>query len=454
MKQIVEVKPENMNYSDTIYALSTSPQRSGVSIVRVSGANAKEALLQLTRTDLPKQRFIELRTIFEPSSSEIIDRCLVTWFESPNSFTGEDVVEFHTHGSPVVIRDLLDVLKGFDGFRHAEPGEFTRRAFHLNKINLAQVEALADLISAETTSQRRLANKQMEGALGIECNKWRSIFIDSLAQIEAEIEFPDIDNVSINIVELKSTISNIVEEIHLALKTSKAGQRIRSGIRVALVGKTNVGKSSIINQLAKRNISIVSETSGTTRDVVEAQIEISGYAITISDTAGFSNSVNPIEIEGIKRAQERAKNSDIVIQVFDITDSSAAVNESFISNLDNVKFDVFNKSDLVDTLPNNSNISLSCKTGFGFDNLQSRIILEVESLTSVKEGIYPIVVRHRQKELLEECVESLNRFLNQDINELLAEDLRLALRSIGKLVGHVSTEEMLDKLFNDFCIGK
>ena len=454
MKYIVEVEPEKMNYSDTIYALSTSPQRSGVSIVRISGANAKEAVLQLTRNELPKQRFAELRTLFEPSSSEIIDKSLVIWFESPNSFTGEDVVEFHTHGSPVVIRDLLDVLKDMDGFRHAEPGEFTRRAFHLNKINLAQVEALADLISAETTSQRRLANKQLEGALGIKCNQWRSVFIDSLAQIEAEIEFPDIDNVSINTVDLKSTISNIVEEIHLALKTSKAGQRIRSGISIAVVGPPNVGKSSIINQLAKRNVSIVSEISGTTRDIVEAQIEISGYAITVYDTAGFSSSDNPIEIEGIKLAKEKAKNSDIVIQVFDITEPFTSENNLFISGLDNSNFNVFNKCDLVETLHDKANIALSCKTGFGFDNLQSKIISEVESLVSVKEDIYPIVVRHRQKELLEECVDSLSRFLYQDAKELLAEDLRLALRSIGKLVGHVSTEEMLDKLFNDFCIGK
>ena len=249
-------------------------------------------------------------------------------------------------------------------------------------------------------------------------------------------------------------IKEIMKEMDLALSSSGVGQRIRSGISIAVIGPPNVGKSSIINKLTERNVSIVSEISGTTRDIIEVQIEMSGFAITLFDTAGFSSTEDPIELEGIKRAEENARKSDIVLKVFDIKNWSNTFQSDILPNICKKNIFVFNKSDLLNVLPDDAILAVSCKTGFGFDKLHSKIMSEVEKLTVTNEGLYPIVVRHRHQELLEACRECLNRAFQQDQNELLAEDLRLALRAIGKIVGQVSTEEMLDRLFTDFCIGK
>lgn len=437
--------------SKTIFALATSPGKAGVGVVRISGDRAYEALTNLTKKKefLPRRALVS--NLYNPISGLLIDKALVIYFKAPISFTGEDVVEFHVHGSPAVYKILYDALKSV-GLRVAEPGEFSRRAFMNGKMDLTQAEGLADLIEAETEVQHRQALRQMEGELGIFYENLRKEIINIMAFIEAYIDFPDEDiplNITNNILKKVSDIRN---KILSHLSDNKRGERIREGINVTIIGAPNVGKSTLMNYLSKRDVAIVSDIPGTTRDAIEAYLNINGYPVVITDTAGIRESSDIIEKEGVKRSKQRAKTSDIKIIMFDATSKPDNNIKEFIEENDII---VVNKSDLTSPkgFPENA-IEISLKTGAGLEKLVSALNKVLESIFPT-QNLTPTRLRHR--ELLELAESNLNKVIEDfgkiDIT-LIAEELRLASRTLAKITGKIDIEDILDEIFKEFCIGK
>ena len=442
----------------TIYALSSGPGKSGVAIIRVSGLEAKNVLKTLTKGDLPKPRLATLKKINKINSNELIDEGLILWFPAPQSYTGEDMVEFHVHGSRAVIEAILVSISKIENCRLAEPGEFTKIAFQNEKVNLLKAESVSDLILSETEIQRQQAIKIMSGKTSDRFNLLRDKLLKILSNVEAKIDFPEDDLPKDVIKNIKTDSKNIRDEIQKILNDQKVGERIREGFKLAIVGPANVGKSSLLNYFSKRDVAIVSEIAGTTRDVIEAHLNLDGYPVIMSDTAGIRESKDEIEEKGIKLALKRAEDADLNIILIEPKSVDFA---SFLNDLvDEKGIIVVNKSDLGtekldDRIKRYNPIIISIKEEKNLDKLIFSIKEKLKNKFINSEDI--LITRERHRENLEQCLFHLKNF--EEKNELkdfdkAAEDLRLATRYLGVIVGKVDVEEILGSIFNDFCIGK
>ena len=442
----------------TIYALSSGPGISGVAIVRISGPEASEIIKSLTGKEIPSPRIATLRKINNINTSELIDEGIILWFPGPESYTGEDMAEIHIHGGKAVIQALLNTISKVKNCRLAEPGEFTKLAFQNGKINLLKAESVADLISAETEIQRLQAIRIMKGKSSEKFNELRDKLLKILSFVEAKIDFPEEDLPDENIRKIKKDSNDVLVEINKILNDQKVGEIIREGFKIAIVGPTNAGKSSLLNNLSKREVAIVSETAGTTRDVIETHLNIDGYPVIISDTAGIRNSKDEIEKKGIKLSLIKAENADLKLVVID----AKSVNlRGFLSDL--LKKNailVVNKSDLLDgelnsEITKHDHVLISLKNNHNIDKLITKIKDKLKNEFISNGDI--LITRERHRQHLIQCVEYLNNFSEKNDKkdfDKAAEDLRLATRHLGMIVGKVDVEEILGSIFNDFCIGK
>jgi tRNA modification GTPase len=431
--------------ADTIFALSTAPGRAGVAVVRVSGPEATRALEMLSGKPVSTPRTATMTGFFD-GGGNLIDRGLAIYFQQPSSFTGEDIAEFHIHGGRAIVGAMLDALAAL-GLRPAEPGEFTRRAVENGKIDLTQAEAIADLVDAETDAQRRQALRQYDGALAELYECWRADLIRAGAWAEAAIDFSDEELPADTLARTRADISKILQDIQRHLDDSRRGEVLREGLHLTVIGPPNAGKSSLVNALARRDVAIVAETAGTTRDVIEVRMDLGGYPVILADTAGLRETSEMVEAEGVRRARARAESADLVLLLLD---GSAADPPPAIG----ADLTVWNKSDLPWPACREG-IAISLKTGDGLDAMINALTEKVrERLERPTEA--PVLTRKRHRHALEEAVRSLEHALMtpDDQTELMAEDLRLALRSLGRITGRVDIEEVLDAVFKDFCIGK
>ena len=450
-----------MNDRQTIYALSSAQGRAGVSVIRISGAGTARTVRNMAG-DLPDARLASLRPLRRYSDGALIDHALVLWFPGPASFTGEDAAEFHVHGGPAVIAATLNALGEFDGLRIAEPGEFSRRAFDNGKLDLVQAEALSDLIEAETEAQHRQAVNQAAGALSDLYNIYRDALIEAMSLLEAEIDFSDEEDVPEQLAEnVTSRVRALRDEIAGHLDDGHRGEILRDGFRVVLAGPPNAGKSSLLNALARRPAAIVSNEPGTTRDVIEVRLDLTGIPVMVSDTAGIREVSGVVEQEGINRSFEAARQADLVIWLRDITEAGNAkygdVKRLEVSPDRMLK--VANKIDLLDAkttadADNQTEIGISALTGVGIDRLTDRIAKIAAERIGDHEA--PVLTRSRHRQLLERALEALDSFLTGDLAalELRAEDLRSAAHALGRITGRVDVEDLLDRIFASFCIGK
>ena len=442
----------------TIYALSTGPGVSGVAIIRVSGQNTSKVIKTLTQSQLPKARVATLRKIQNIDSQELIDEGLILWFPGPQSYTGEDMAEIHIHGGKAVILAVQNEIAKIENCRLAEPGEFTKLAFQNGKINLLKAESIADLIYAETEIQRSQAIKIMRGNSSDKFNEIREKLLKLLSFVEAKIDFPDEDLPKENLEKMKNDSLEVINEIEKILNDQKIGEIIREGFKIAIVGPTNAGKSSLLNNLSNREVAIVSEIAGTTRDVVETHLNIDGYPVIISDTAGIRDSKDEIEKKGIKLSLNRAENADLKLVVVDAKsiDLSPFLNDLLKKNA----ILVVNKSDLIKNkldqdVSKFDHVLISLKNNLNIDKLILKIKNNLKNRFISEEDI--LITRERHRQHLVQCVEHLKNFLYKNDKkdfDKAAEDLRLATRHLGMIVGKVDVEEILGSIFNDFCIGK
>lgn len=442
-----------MKQADTIFALASAAGRAGVAVVRISGSEARQIFSLCKPRELPTPRLASLRNLHNPENGDLIDRGLLLWFPAPHSFTGEDVVEIHIHGGRAVLEALVGCLRKFPSFRLAEAGEFTRRAFENDKLDLTEAEALADLVNAETEAQRRQALRQFEGALSQFYENWRLQLTKILAHLEALIDFSDEDLPKEVEEKNISEIRLLIAEITRHLDDRRCGERLRDGFSVAILGPPNAGKSSLLNVLARREAAIVSSMAGTTRDVVEVHLDLGGYPVTLADTAGLRESRETIEGEGIKRALARAEKADLKLLVFDGEKWPAFDATTAKLKSDNTIL-IVNKADLIAAPNSHAGIDLfiSAQTGQGIAELIDKIIAAIDIyFTNVGP---PALTRARHRAALEECSTHLQCALKASAAELRAEDVRLALRALGRITGCVDVEDLLDVIFRDFCIGK
>lgn len=441
----------------TIFALSSGREKAGVAVVRLSGPGAGPALEVLAGT-LPAPRHATLAKI-ATETGDLIDRGLVLWFPGPHSVTGEDVAELQVHGGPAIVSALLAALAGQPGLRPAEPGEFTRRAFHNCKLELTQVEALADAVHAETEAQRIQAVRQLEGEMGRLVESWRTEVLGALAHVEAAIDFADEELPKDVLHQAAARIEGVIPAMESHLKDGRRGERLRDGVQMVLLGAPNVGKSSLLNRLARREAAIVSATAGTTRDVLEVHLDLGGYPVILADTAGLREVGDHVEQEGVRRALGRAEAADIKIALFDGAhwpDRDAGT----AALVDDQTLVVVNKSDLMGDAPSDpgsgeSALFVSAKSGAGIEALVRRL----GGVAGEKAGLseQPWLTRARHREALADCVGHLRRF--QEIREahqieISAEELRLGARALGRITGRVDVDDLLDIVFSDFCIGK
>ena len=442
----------------TIYALSSGPGVSGVAIIRISGSETSEVIKSLTKKDLPKPRMATLRKINNIDTSELIDEGIILWFPGPESYTGEDMAEIHVHGGKAVVLALQKEIVKIKNCRLAEPGEFTKLAFQNGKINLLKAESIADLISAETEIQRLQAIKIMEGKSSAKFNELREKLLKVLSFMEAKIDFPEEDLPEENLKKIKNDCSEVLNEINKILNDQKVGEITREGFKIAIIGPTNAGKSSLINNLSNREVAIVSEIAGTTRDVVETHLNIDGYPVIMSDTAGIRDSKDEIEKKGIRLSLKKAENADLKLVVVDAknVDLSGYLNDLLKNNA----ILVVNKSDLLNEkldaeVSKLNPVLISLKNNTNIDILISRIKNNLKNKFISEEDI--LITRERHRQHLVQCVNYLKEFLlkneKKDFDKA-AEDLRLATRHLGMIVGKVDVEEILGSIFNDFCIGK
>ncbi len=442
----------------TIFALSSGPGASGLAVIRISGKNTQYTIKLLTKNDLPQPRVAVLKKFNKINSSELIDEGILLWFPGPQSYTGEDMAEIHVHGSIAVVRSILDQLSKIEDCRLAQPGEFTKIAFQNGKINLLKAESISDLISAETEIQRQQALKIMSGRSSERFNSLREKLLKILSNVEAKIDFPEDDLPEDVIKNIKADSEKIRNEIEKILDDQKVGERIREGFKIAIIGPANAGKSSLLNYLSNRDVAIVSEIAGTTRDVIEAHLNLDGYPVVISDTAGIRESQDEIEKKGIKLALKRAEDADLNIIVIE----PKSVNfTGFLNDLVSEKsIIVINKIDLGykdinQQIEKFNPIFLSIKNETNLDELINRIKDKLKNkFVSSNETL---ITRERHRQNLEACVQNLINFEEKNSQEdfdKAAEDLRLATRHLGMIVGKVDVEEILGSIFNNFCIGK
>ncbi len=459
--------------TETIFALSSAPGKAGVAVVRVSGPDAFTSLKKLARlAEDPLPRHALFRTLCRPGDNAVLDQALILPFRAPASFTGEDVVEYQLHGSPAVINAVLSALAAFDHHRTAERGEFTRRAFENGKLDLTEAEAVADLIDAETDMQRQQALLQMDGSLSKLYEGWRDRLIKTMAYIETVIDFPDEDIPDSQIATTIPALDRLIAEIEQHLNDNRRGERLRDGIHIAILGAPNAGKSSLLNLLARRDIAIVSPMAGTTRDVIEAHLDIAGYPVIIADTAGLrpdeithDEGHGSIESEGIKRAMLRAENADLRVLVFDGTQRT--LNKHTLALLDKNSLVVFTRSDLCHPedatrlkdlmgsfiVAQDNMVMLSAVTGDNLDSLLSALAARIHALYGISRET-PTLTRARHRAALEDCLALLKDSKSAPLPELMAEDIRMAARALGRITGRVDVEDLLDVIFRDFCIGK
>ena len=438
----------------TIYALSSGHGKAGLAVIRISGTGAGSALKALAG-DLPPPREAVLRTLRAPASCDILDRSLIIWFPSPASFTGEDIAELHIHGGRAVIESVFRALSGLPDLRMAEPGEFTRRAFENGKLDLTEAEGLADLIDAETDAQRQQALRQSSGSLRTIFENWRTRLIRAQANIEAELDFSDEGDVARHVADRAHTdIRTLSIEIGTHLTDGRGGEILRNGFRVVIAGPPNAGKSSLMNALARRDVAIVSEQAGTTRDVIEVHLDLGGFPVILMDTAGIREAGNEIEREGVRRTLEHAQEADLVLWIEDAASVNIDHPETVKTPINAKVIEAWNKIDLTDSQIEPGKIAFSVKTGMGLDELIK--ILTDAAREAAYIGENPAITRTRHRSELEACQTALNNFLAGDFAELelRAEDLRRAATSLGRLTGRVDVEDILDHIFADFCIGK
>ena len=442
----------------TIYALSSGPGISGVAVIRVSGKETISVIKAITGKDLPRPRVATLRKINNSNTFELIDEGIILWFPGPQSYTGEDMAEFHVHGSKAVIEAIQSSISQIKDCRLAEPGEFTKLAFQNGKINLLKAESVADLISSETEIQRKQAIKIMNGKSSNIFNKLREKLLKILSHIEAKIDFPD-ENLPKDILSnIKKISKEVLDDIEKILNDQKVGERIREGFKIAIVGPANAGKSSLLNHLSNRDVAIVSEIAGTTRDVIETHLNIDGYPVVVSDTAGIRESKSEIEKKGIKLALKRAEEADLRLVVIEPKnlDFTGFLKDIFDKN----SILVINKCDLKHVQLNKQmkkleHVLISIKNNTNIDQLILKIKKKLKNKFITNEDI--LITRERHRQHLVQCSNYLKNFNEKNESEDFdkgAEDLRLATRHLGMIVGKVDVEEILGSIFNDFCIGK
>ena len=442
----------------TIYALSSGPGISGIAVIRISGKDTSRVIELMTGKSVPKPRVATLRKINKINTSELIDEGIILWFPSPESYTGEDMAEIQIHGSKAVIDALHANIASIENCRLAEPGEFTRLAFQNGKINLIKAESIADLISSETEIQRQQAIKIMNGQSADQFNFLRDKLLKTLSYVEAKIDFPDEDLSKDILNKIKKNSDEVLKNLEKILDDQKVGERIREGFKIAILGPTNAGKSSLLNHLSNRDVAIVSEVAGTTRDVIETHLNIDGYPVIVSDTAGIRDSKNEIEKKGIKLSLNKAEEADLKLVVVDA--KNLDFTDVLRKLLDENAILVINKSDLLkkDIDPKIKKINhvlISIKDNLNVDDLILKIKNNLKNKFITSDDI--LITRERHRQHLQQCLDHLKNF-NQK-NEIedfdkAAEDLRLATRHLGMIVGKVDVEEILGSIFNDFCIGK
>lgn len=438
-----------------IYALSSGRGPSGIAIIRLSGKDTiKTAKLISKKKDLNTKE-VNFCKFYNPADNSLIDEGLLLLFPAPNSFTGDNLVEFHIHGSNAVITYFLKVLSEQPNCRLAEPGEFTKIAFQNNKIDLLEAESIGDLINSETELQRQQAIKIVQGNASNYYNNLREKLVKSLAYIEAQIDFAEDDLPDSVLKEVKKTIKEVHNEIKKILDNNKVGEKIRDGFRVAIIGEVNAGKSSLLNLLSKREVAIVSEEEGTTRDVIETYLNIDGYPVILADTAGIREAKSEVEKKGIILALNRSKDADLNLIVID--NSSKQLDKNIQSLINENCIIVLNKSDINNKLKHDFKdaILVSVKENKNIDELIKKIKEKLSSKFLISQNI--LITRERHRSKLNECLKEIDNFLKKDQKrdiEMAAEDLRLATRHLGGIVGKVDVEEILGSIFKDFCIGK
>ena len=452
-----------MNRNDTIFALSSGRPPAAIAVVRLCGPRAGDAL-RLLAGRLPEPRVAALMNIRDPATKEIIDQALVLWFPGPASETGEDMAELQLHGGRAVVAAVFAALGAIVGLRLAEPGEFARRAFEHGRIDLTRAEALADLIYADTQAQRRQALRHLRGLLGDRADAWRQALVEAMALVEAGIDFPDEGDVTGDLIRpAHDTAEQLLDEITESIASGSRGERLREGLVVAIAGPPNVGKSSLLNRIARRDAAIVSPVPGTTRDIIEVHLDLDGYPVTLLDTAGIHDSLDPIEQEGIRRARARAADADLVLWVTDATAPADVARKAAPDSLGST-WVVANKCDLLSAdrlkdletrFADNVKVVLSAATGTGLERLFSELTGFAKNYFESTEPA--LVTRERHRRALQDAADALRRAIAEGPggrDEMIAEDLRVAATALGRLVGRVDVEDVLDAIFRDFCIGK
>ena len=440
-----------------IYALSSGRGPSGIAIIRLSGKDTIEISKLICKNKVINVNETNLCKFYDPKDKCLIDEGILLLFNNPNSFTGENLAEFHIHGSNAVISKFLKVLSSQKNCRPAEPGEFTKIAFQNNKIDLVEAESIGDLIHAETELQRAQAVKLVQGNASDYYNDLREKLIKSLAYIEAKIDFAEDDLPESILLDVKKSILEVHSEIKKILEDDKVGEKIRNGFKISIIGEVNAGKSSLLNLLSKREVAIVSEEKGTTRDIIEVYLNIDGYPVILSDTAGIRDSSSEIEKKGISLAIKKSKESDLTIILIDNTSLSTDIKIKNLINKNSIV--VLNKSDVISKekhyFAGADTLLISVKKNINIDKL----IKKIKEKLSIKISSYGnvLISRERHRNKLVNCLKEIDNFLKKNHNqeiEIAAEDLRLATRHLGAIVGKVDIEEVLGSIFKDFCIGK
>jgi tRNA modification GTPase len=435
-----------MKTTTTIYALATSPGKSGVAIIRISGPAALTCLSSLG-CEVPKPRVATRLTLKDGKT--LLDEAIGLYFKAPHSFTGEDVIELHTHGSRAIVKAVLEALSKNPALRIADAGEFSKRAFLNGKLDLAQAEGLADLIDAETSAQHTQAIRQFAGQNSMLFEELRQSVLQPLALLEAYIDFPDEEIPPSVLGDINTRITSLRVNLSTMLNDGRIGEKIRDGIEIVILGAPNAGKSSLLNALAHRDVAIVSEIAGTTRDMIEVHLDINGYPVTLIDTAGLRNTHDSIEKEGVLRAKNRAKTAELKLLLIDSVTKSESYND-FIDNNDKNTLVIYTKNDLAKA-PKNG-LSISTQTGEGIPELIEAIKNKI--LNEMGEAPSPLITRTRHREALQKARDALDRFSLNTPLELQCEELRIAAQAIGKITGKIDVEDVLDVVFSTFCIGK